>query len=508
MPNFFNRKKSNSINKDFFDNEHIKKDLKGRSVRGGAVTIATQGAKFILRMGSTVVLARLLTPEDYGLFGMATIFIGFAQLFKDAGLSSATIQKDEINHKQVSTLFWINMAASLAGALIIASLSSLVASFYDEPRLVGIILALAVNFLLSGLAIQHSALLKRQMQFYVLAKIQVGSMVVSIIAGIISAFYGASYWSLIVMQSAFNLTLVFWTWAVCPWFPGAPVLGSGVKSMLSYGGNLTAFNTLNYFSRNFDNIIIGRYWGSQELGLYSKAYQLVLLPIQQINSPLTSVAMPALSRLQDDPEKYRRYYYKAILSIATLGMPIVCFMFATADSLILLVLGEKWLEVVPIFKFLMPAALMGTFNVATGWVYQSLGRTDRQFRWGIFGSTLNVIIFLVSVRWGAIGVAAAYGISRVVIMFPRISYCYQNTPLKLQDLLLTLSRPASASIGAAIALMTINNYLPVNINVSVMFLGNTLLYFLLYLAVWMIIPNGRDTLLEIVKTVKDAKKKK
>lgn len=493
--------------KQYFNTDHLKGDLKGRSVRGGAVTLAAQSSKFILRMGSTVVLARLLAPEDYGLIGMATVIIGFVELFKDLGLSAATVQKAEVNHQQISTLFWINLIISCLVGLIVAVSAPAVAWFYNEPRLTGITLALASSFLFGGLTVQHQALLQRQMQFATLAKIDIISMVVSIAVAIVAARYGMGYWALVLMQIASAITNAALVWLTCSWRPGKPLKATGVRSMLAFGGNLTGFRLVNYFSRNLDNVLIGRYWGSQELGLYAKAYQLVLLPIQQINNPVNSIALPALSSLQNDPEKYCRYYYKAILLITTLGMPIVCFMFAAADKVILLMLGEQWLGAVPIFRFLMPAAFIGTFNVAGGWVYQSLGRTDRQFRWGIVTSTINVIIFLISVRWGAIGVAAAFGLSRPIIFLLNISYCYLDTPLRITKFLSTISKPAISSIVAGILVAIINQLLKISLSL----VGELLIIFVLYMSIYMYlllwIFDEKQNLLTIMSQMKSLKKK-
>ena len=492
----------------YFSTDHLKEDLKGRSVRGGAVTIAAQAGKFILRMGSTVVLARLLAPEDYGLIGMATVIIGFVELFKDLGLSAATVQKAEVNHQQISTLFWINLVISCIVGSIVAASAPAVAWFYKEPRLTGITLALASSFLFGGLTVQHQALLQRQMQFSTLAKIDIASMLVSILTAIVAAWYGMGYWALVLMQIASAITNALLVWLTCSWRPGKPLKAAGVRSMLAFGSNLTGFRFVNYFSRNLDNVLIGRYWGSQELGLYAKAYQLVLLPIQQINSPVNSVALPALCSLQNNPEKYCRYYYKAILLITTLGMPIVCFMFAAADKVILLMLGEQWLGAVPIFRFLMPAAFIGTFNVADGWVYQSLGRTDRQFRLGTILSTINVAIFAFSVQWGAIGVAAAFGLSRPILLIFRMIYCYKGTYLKVSNLAIQLSKPTFSSIMAGLMLLWINSFDLLRLNIFLNIAISLLIYAFVYLIIWVVIPGGKKELLGMLEVVKKIKERK
>jgi O-antigen/teichoic acid export membrane protein len=346
------------------------------------------------------------------------------------------------------------------------------------------------------------------MRFTSLAKIDIVSMSVGVIAAIVAAWYGLGYWALVVMQIATVITNAIAVWLICSWRPGLVSKDSAIKSMLAFGGNLTGFRLVNYFSRNLDNLLIGRYWGSQQLGLYAKAYQLVLLPIEQINSPVNSVALPTLSSLQSEPEKYRKYYYKAILLITTLGMPIVGFMFASADKVILLMLGEQWLGVVPIFQFLMPAAFIGTFNVAAGWVYQSLGRTDRQFRIGMVMATTDILLFSLGLRWGAIGVAAAYGLSRPFLMIISIVYCYRGTFLNVADFFKTISRPIFAAVSAAIALIGINYFLLVDVNLFLGLFIDLCLYFCFYLLIWIFIPGGKSEIKEILHILKTLKPKK
>ncbi|WP_019505059.1 lipopolysaccharide biosynthesis protein [Pleurocapsa sp. PCC 7319] len=487
---------------DYFNTNHLKSNLKQRSVRGGVVTITAQASKFILKFGSTAVLARLLVPEDYGLIGMATVVVGFVEYFKDLGLSAATIQRAEINHKQVSTLFWINLGVSCLVALIVALLAPAIANFYHEPRLKKITLGLAINFIFGGLTVQHQALLRRQMQFTSLAKIEVVSMTLGVFTAIIAAYSGLRYWALVLMLIAIAISNAIGVWLACGWRPGLPSRNSGVLKMLAFGGNLTGFNLVNYFSRNLDNVLIGRRWGSQELGLYAQAYKLVLLPIQQINNPISSVALPTLASLQSQPEKYCRFYYQAMLSISTLGMPIIGFLFASANDVILLLLGEQWLETVPIFKLLMPAAFNATIGVGMGWAYQSLGNVGRQFRWGIVSSMLNAVLFFIGVRWGAIGVAAVFGLSRPFFLLAGFTYCFAQTPLKLTKLISTLSMPTLASIGAAIILSYIKLVLPIEINTLMIVLIDLGFYTLLYLLIWILLPNGRKTLWEMVQLSK------
>ena len=438
-----------SFQNNFFDTEYLKADLKGRSVKGGAVTMAAQGVKFLLQMGSTMVLARLLTPQDFGLIAMVTALTGFAAMFKNMGLSMATVQRAEINHGQISTLFWINVVLSLGVMLVIAALAPAIAWFYGEPRLTWITLALAGAFIFGGLTVQHQALLRRQMRFGSLALIQIVSMSIGIITAIIAAFYGAGYWSLVLMQLATAVAGAIAVWVACGWRPGLPVRHSGVRGMLKFGGHLTGFNFVNYFSRNADNILIGKFIGVDALGLYAKAYRLFMMPISQIRGPLNQVAMPVLSSLQNQPERYIKYYQRLIDIMASLTIPLALYCAIEAGFLIKILLGQQWLGAVSVFRILVIAALIQPVAGTRGLVLISHGFSDRYFYWGLFNAILAVTAFLVGLPFGIEGVAAAYAIANYVILIPSLFYCFHKTPVTVSLFMRSLASPALAGLLAA-----------------------------------------------------------
>ncbi len=491
----------------FLHTEHLKADLKGRSIRSGAVTMTAQVGKFVLNFGSTAVLARLLTPEDYGLIGMVIVVTGFIELFNEMGLSTATVQKAEITHKQVSTLFWINVGIGWLLMMATAAIAPGVAWFYSEPRLTAITVVLGMGFVLGGLGVQHQALLKRQMRFTSLAMIEIGSIIVGICTAIVSAWQGAGYWALVFMPLARAFTFTVGVWIMCAWRPGLPVRKSGIGSMLAFGGHITGQNVLNYFIRNLDNLLIGYFLGPQALGLYAKAYQLLLLPIQQINGPVSNVALPTLSRLQNEPERYREYYRKGILLLVVLGMPLIAFLVEAADQVILIVLGSRWTDAIPLFRILAPAAFVGTFNVATGWVYTSLGQADRQLRWGFIASAVTVIGFLIGIQWGTIGIAASVSLTMCLLRYPGIVYCFKTTPLKVSDLTEVLWRPTVASLAAAAILFAGRGWLALGENLLLGLLIKGLVYTLLYILIWCMLPNGWQTLKEILRLLKELRPK-
>ncbi|HSS98942.1 MAG TPA: lipopolysaccharide biosynthesis protein, partial [Terriglobales bacterium] len=341
----------------YFQTEHLLKDLHGRSFRGGIAILFGQGAKFLLQTVSTVIMARLLRPADFGLIAMVSAFIGMIGLWTDLGLSNAVVQRAKITHAQVSALFWINCALGAAVMLIVAALSPMVAWFFHEPRLVGITLAISSVFFLAGLTVQHRALMRRQMRFIAINVIDGVSLAVGIAIGVIMAWFRFGYWSLLGMQIASSLSTCILCWVACDWRPARFQRRVGMRSMVAFGANVTAYQVLNYMTRNFDNVIIGRFIGAIALGVYSKAYGLLMLPLTQINWPLSSVMLPALSRLQDNPSEYTKLYLRATRAMALITLPIIVFTAFLAHDTVHVMLGWQWSNAAPIFRLLAPAAV-------------------------------------------------------------------------------------------------------------------------------------------------------
>ncbi len=480
-----------------FRTDHLKADLKGRSVRGGAVTMIAQACKFVLSLGSNVILARLLTPQDYGLIGMVSTVTLFVVMFKDLGLSTATVQKAEINHDQISTLFWVNIVFSSVTMLLTAAIAPVVAWFYGEPRLTWITIISAIGLIFGGLTVQHQALLNRQMRFNALATIDTASMLLGIATAIVLALYGAGYWALVVMQLVTGIATAIGVWLMCGWRPGLPVRHSGVRSMLSFGSNLTGFGIINYFARNLDNVLIGWYWGAQQLGLYAKAYSLLLLPINQINGPISAVALPALSRLVDSPERYRQAYLRIVEKISILTMPMIVFMIATSDWLVQLLLGPQWSETSRLFVLLGIAGLIQPIANSTGWLFMSQDRTHHMFQWGFIGGTTAIVSFVIGLPWGPAGVAASYSSIWICLCMPLLFWFVGRTgPVRTGDFYRVLAPFIFASLCTLFLLLAFRKYVELSnplIGCAIAF-GITGIAFVSSLAV---LPAGRLALQDV-----------
>jgi len=438
-----------------FRTDHLGDDLGSRSMRGGAITLAVQIVKFLISTASTIVVARLLAPQDYGLVGMVVVLISFLGLFQYLGLPAATVKWKELSHAQVSTLFWLNVGLSTLIMLAVLAGAPLLVWFYKEPRLLGIAAGYSLVIFLTGISIQHMAILMRQMRFAAIAAVEVSALAIGTGAAILAALNGAGYWALVLNQVVFALVTIVGAWTACKWRPGLPVRGSGVRSMLKFGGNLTGYNFTTFFAQNLDNALIGRFWGAYQLGIYSRAYQMLLMPMGQINTPLAAVAVPALSRLADLPERYRAGYLRILEKIAMLTMPSVAFMIATSDWLMIFLLGPKWRDAGRIFMLLGIAAIMQPVSKTGLWLFITQGRSREMFKWGIAGAVIAVVSIVVGLPWGATGVAASYAITDLCISTPLMFwYIGRKGPVRAVDIYRTIA-PSVVTALATLAVLVV-----------------------------------------------------
>lgn len=482
---------------DHFRTDHLRSNLASRSVRGGAVTLVAQVFRFVISIGATAILARLLVPQDFGLIGMAAAITGFISMFRDLGLSQATIQRDRVTHADVNALFWLNMGVSSGLALVTMLLAPLLAWFYGEPRVLGVTIALGAGFFFGGVAVQHQALLDRQMRFTIRSVIDVCSLALGAIAGIGAALLGAGYWALVIQALVTALVSAIGLWIWSPWRPGKPAWSPAARSMVGFGGHVTGFQVLNYVSRNIDNLLIGRVWGAVSLGLYTRAYTLLMLPIRQVNAPLASVAQPALGRLRHEPEKYRTVYLRVLEKIALLTMPGVAYLIATSDWIIRVVLGPGWSGAAPIFTWLGIAALVQPVANTTGWLYVSQERGRDMFRWGLIGSLISVAAIIAGLPWGALGVAAAYGVTDLLIKTPMLFWYIGRTgPIRTIDFYRAMAIPTLASAATMGSVLLLRHFVTFQAPLLGLFISSALALCATMLALVVTGP-GRAALLDL-----------
>jgi O-antigen/teichoic acid export membrane protein len=441
---------------DYFRTDDLHANLGKRTARGGMYTVATMALNFFVLATSQYWLTNALAPADFGLFWMVSVIITFSTQFVDLGLSRAVVQNPEINHEQVSTLFWINLAIATVIAMLVAMATPLVVAFYGEPRLAPINLSMSALFVLSGLMLQHKALLQRRMEFGRLNLVAAISPAVGAVTGIIVALMGGGYWALVALTLMTQVSNCIGLWIACSWRPGLPRRGTGVRKMIAFGGHVTVFQFINYFSRNADNLLVGWRWGDVALGFYGKAFNLMILPAGKIMTPLTQVIVPSLARLTDSPEKYRTYFRKALELLATACILPSVLVILVATELFPLIFVSEWDEMVPIFIALGPAAIVTSTASASWWLYLSFGHVERQTYAGIVTLAFTLIAIFCGLPYGPLGMAIAISIARVASNLPYFAYSCKGTPITLKDYVNAVSWPIWISTIAATGAMAIS----------------------------------------------------
>lgn len=385
--------------------------------RGAAVTLVGQGARIALLLTGVVVLARLLSPHDYGLLAMVMAVTGVAEILRDFGLGSAAVQARTLSRGQRGNLFWLSTAIGVVLGLLVLATSPLLATFYGEPRLQGVAAALSVTFVLNGVMTQYKADLQRRLRFGWLTGLELAGQVVGLGTAVALAAGGAGYQALVaqqVVQLAAQLVLLL---LVCRWLPGRWARDEPVRPFVSFGANLVGGQVLAYASNNVDSVVIGSTLGPGPLGLYNRAFQLLVLPLYQINAPVTRVALPVLARLVDDPPRYRHYLLTGQTAMLNLVSAILAFAAAQAPAVVLVALGPRWLETAGLFQVLAIAGFFTMAGYACYWVYLSQGLTRQHLRLSLVTRPLQIALIVGGSHWGLYGVAWAYA-AAVVLQWP------------------------------------------------------------------------------------------
>lgn len=390
-------------------------------MRGGVFMAAAQAASLVIVFAAVAMLGRLLRPADFGLVAMVAVFTNFANMFVNAGLTSATIQRDRLTPQQSSNLFWVAAVVGIAAAAVIASLAPLIAWFYGEPRLTPITVALSISFIVSGVTVQHQSLMRRAMQHRLLAISQVVAAAAGQGAGVALAWrwHGteSGYWALVAMPLATSVALAACVWIACPWRPGAWSSGAGTVSLVRFGANLTGANMMNYLVRSVDRMLIGWRFGDIPLGYYDRAHRMVIFPLGSLTPALSSVVVPAMSRVAHD-KSLLSAAHRQVTRLILLGACPLVGMGLTAEWWVGVVLGPGWDETAEVFRPLAFAALFLPMSASLGWLFVAAGKADKLLRWSLLDTTLGVASFAIGLPWGPQGVGAAYVLMLGAVRFP------------------------------------------------------------------------------------------
>lgn len=407
----------------------------------------------VLQFGISVILARLLSPREFGLIGMVLVFLGFASSLSDMGLGASLVQRRSVSDRHLNSVFWVNVAVGTLLTILLVLAAPLIANFFREPQLRLITTTIALNIFLSSLNVVQNALLDRALDFRTKFWIASVSFLVSGIVAIILAYMGAGVWSLVGQSITSTAIQVAVMWRLSSWRPRLAFDLSAFKELMHFGGNLIAGNIVNYWGRNFDKLVIGRLLGSSVLGIYNLADKLMSLSITNVTNITSAVMFPALSAMQDEVEYVKRTYLRATRMIALFTFPMMIGLSVLAEPAILVVYGDKWQESISIMQVLCFSGLAQSIYFTSWWIFLSRGRTDIFFWWCIYTTPVRVIGVLVGAHWGIMGVAWAYVLGTYVFIgYPTWSSAGRLVNLKAKELLRNLAGPFYCAVSMGVLL--------------------------------------------------------
>jgi PST family polysaccharide transporter len=406
----------------YFEDHQESGDLGRRALRGGMVSVAMQYGNGVLQILAAIVLARLLTPGDFGLVAIVTVLTSFAPLLIDFGLGDATTQRRKITPSQVSSLFWLSSGVGLAVAIALAAASPLIAAVYREPELEPIALATSITFVLWGLSNQHLALLRRTMQFGRIARIQLLGSLVGIATAIVLAITGWGYWALVARPIANAACVVAGAWLGCRWWPGLPAFDAEAKSMVRFGLHVVGFSVTYNVAKSVDRIALGLRYPPAQVGYYQNAITLYESSIFQALAQVHTVGSAALSKLQANVAALRQKYQSALSALAYFVMPAAAILSVTGEDVTAMLLGEKWRAAGSLLRIIALRGIPQVIEGSQGWLHLSIGRADRWRNWGIVSLAVQIVAVLAGLPFGTTGVAVACVIASVVIAIPSVVY--------------------------------------------------------------------------------------
>jgi O-antigen/teichoic acid export membrane protein len=389
--------------------------LHGLVLRGVAWKAASRVLLQLSRFVVAIILARLLTPEEFGLAAMVLVISGLVVVVGDAGLGMALVQRRRLKPRDRSTVFWTSAAIGLAFTLLGIAVSGPVARFYDEPDVKPLFMVLSLSFLVTALGTTQNALLVRAMNFRSLELRQLGGTLAGAVVGIAAAAAGYGAWAIVAQQLSTAVVSTLLLWCLSDWHPGFRFSFGRLREIGSFTSNVFGQNLLYFAGRNVDNLLVGRYLGPAALGTYALAYNVMLAPFHHIGGVAQQVLYPAFARLQDDVPKLADIWIRATRLVGALTIPALVGLVVVVPDFVAVVLGEQWSSATPVIRILAWVGLVQSVQTMNGDVLLALGRARTIFRYTVVWFVAGVVSFVAGLPWGVVGVAAAYAIASTVI---------------------------------------------------------------------------------------------
>lgn len=432
-----------------------------QAVHGMKWTSAARGLTQLLNFGVMIVLARLLSPEDFGQVAMVAVLTGFVALFGELGFGAALVQRKQIGEEHRSSVFWLNVVTGLLLGGIVAGAAPLIADFYREPRLVWLTRVAALSFVVAPLNMVQKNLLSRGLAWKRLAWIEASASAGSSVSALALAFSGFGVWALVLKELIAGVLASVLLWTLSSWRPRLVIDRTALRELVGFSLHLMGFSAINYWARKTDDLLIGRLMGAPALGAYGRAYSLMLLPVQEVAAVLTKVMFPLLSRVQDDRALIKRLYLRTVAMIALLTFPLMAGLFVLAEHAVPFLYGPQWDDAIPILKVFCLIGMLQSIGATVGWIYQSQGRTDWMFRWGLVASVIFVAgIVLGALRGSALDVAWGYAIAALLLVGPSFAIPGRLIGMRAFEVARAVSGVFACALVAGVAAFGVGFLLP------------------------------------------------
>ena len=479
--------------------ENAYEHVRDASVRGGGKGVVALVGKSVLRLGAMVLLARLLTPADFGLVAMAGIVLSWFHIVADLGLHMAAVQRRRIVEEELSTLFWINVGGGIFLSLLTIATAPLLVCIFDEPRITGAAAVLSVTLIGVGIGTQHEAIIRRRLNYGFLHMTGVVAEAAGFGAALLAAVGGLGYWAVILHQVVAQAARTVLLWSNTGWRPRTPGRLTDVVPLLRYGSRLIPAQLLAHAARSFGEIIIGVGAGAASLGLFRRAHGIATM-VEEAKLPLKPIVPASLSRLQDRPDEFSRFYIHAIALASLAGCGIVGWVTAEAPAATRLVLGDQWLAVIPLIRLLAPVGLVAAFGSASEWLLMPLGEMNRLLALRMLRLATVIAGVLIGWRWGGVeGVAVGYSVAACVSIVAELLWATARRIVPMHGLTGVLVRPILAAAGAGYVVLRIVT--PISIGTLMLEL---LLYMVLFATIHAALPGGWRIMNGLLRAIRKA----
>lgn len=457
-------------------------------------------SKQLFQFITILILAKLLSPVDFGLMGMAMVVIGFLNIFNDLGVSAAIIHMQDIDDRLLSSVFWLNIAFGTLVMAVLAFLAPLIASLYGDFRLVPILQVLSISFFVASITFLQQTYFEKKLLFKYTARAEIISVFISSVAAIVLAYKGYGVWSLVVQTLLGASVNSFILWITSPWRPKFVFYWIDIRSLMKFSLNLSGFNIFNYLIRNADSILIGKYLGATALGYYSLALRIILYPLQNITAVISRVMYPVYSRIQQDDSKIREIYTQISCAIAFLTFPMMIGVMAIGDLFVYSFLGNKWESIINLLYILAPIGLLQSLDSTTGTLFQIKGKTNWLFWWGILTGLLFLLAYIIGLKWGIVGVATGYLVLTLLQTYPGFAIPFHLINLKMLNYFNAVKGILFTSIVMGLLVFASKSLLITFPSVKINFFLNSFLGLVLYIVVLFLVD--RKILLDFLKRYK------